>query len=244
MGRIHQNGKSLADLVRLELLDEIRRGKYLAGSRLPNEEKLAAELGVSRNTLREALRVLESEGIVEKKQGLGTFVHGESGPKVKPGLEVLFRVSDAILQLGMTPGTTDMEFRISAADTWEAEKLGVKAGTEVSHLRRVRTADGVPAVYCIDVFAPKVGHIGREELKQSVFSYLEELKGIHIAYASADIRPIVAGKELAGKLAVSAASPLLLMDQVHFDKQDEPILYSRLFFRSDFFVFHVVRRRE
>jgi len=57
MGRIHQSGKSLSDLVRLELLDEIRRGKYLTDSRLPNEATLAQELGVSRNTLREALRV-------------------------------------------------------------------------------------------------------------------------------------------------------------------------------------------
>lgn len=243
MGRIHQSGKSLSDLVRLELLDEIRRGKYLVGSRLPNEEKLAEELGVSRNTLREALRVLESDGVVEKKQGLGTFVRGESSPKVKPGLEVLFRVTDAILELGLTPGTSEVEFKISSADAREAEKLGVVEGAPVSHMRRVRTADGVPAVYCIDVFSPRVGDLHPEQLKSSIFAYLEEVKGIRIAYASTDIRPIVAGKELAGKLMVSAASPLLLMDQVHFDQSDNPILYSRLFFRSDYFVFHVVRSR-
>lgn len=243
MGRIQQSGKSLSDLVRLELLDEIRRGKYLVGSKLPNEEKLAGELGVSRNTLREALRVLESEGVVEKKQGLGTFVRGESGPKVKPGIEKLFRVTDAILELGLTPGTSELDFNISPADAWEAEKLGINEGTAVSHLRRVRTADGTPAVYCMDVFSPKVGDLTLEHLRPSVFSYLEEVKGIHIAYAATDIRSIVAGKELAGKLNVSAASPLLLLDQVHYDKLNQPILYSRLFFRSDFFVFHVIRAR-
>lgn len=68
MGRIQQSGKSLSDLVRLELLDEIRRGKYLVNSRLPNEEQLAKEMGVSRNTLREALRVLEASGVVEKNK--------------------------------------------------------------------------------------------------------------------------------------------------------------------------------
>ncbi|CAA7600710.1 Chorismate pyruvate-lyase/UbiC transcription regulator-associated domain protein [Acididesulfobacillus acetoxydans] len=49
--------------------------------------------------------------------------------------------------------------------------------------------------------------------------------------------------ELAGKLGVSAASPLLLLDQIHFDDRNLPILYSRLFFRPDYFVFHVVRKR-
>ena len=243
MGRIHQRGKSLSDLVRLELLDEIRRGKYLIDSRLPNEETLAQELGVSRNTLREALRVLESVGVVEKKHGLGTFVRGESCPKGKPGLEVLFRVTDAILELGLTPGTSSIEYESSSADSRVAEKLGISIGTTVHQLRRVRTADGVPAIYCIDMFSPLVGDLDVEEIKSSVFSYLEEVKGIRIAYASTDIRPIVAGKELAAKLEITAASPLLLLDEVHFDQSDNPIFYSRLFFRSDYFVFHVVRTR-
>ena len=243
MGRIHQSGKSLSDLVRLELLDEIRRGKYLIDSRLPNEENLAKELGVSRNTLREALRVLEANGIVEKKQGLGTYVRGESTPKVKPGLEVLFRVTDAILELGMVPGTSEIELTSSFADARVAQKLGVSEGTPVSQSRRVRTADGVPAVYCIDMFPPSVGELDVERLKSSIFTYLEEVKEIRIAYASTDIRPIVAGKELAEKLSVSAASPLFLLDEVHFDKANNPIFYSRLFFRSDFFVFHIVRSR-
>ncbi|WP_407308667.1 GntR family transcriptional regulator [Desulfosporosinus sp. SB140] len=243
MGRIHQSGKSLSDLVRLELLDEIRRGKYLVNSRLPNEEQLAKELGVSRNTLREALRVLESNGVVEKKQGLGTFVRGESSPKAKPGLEVLFRVTDAILELGSSPGTSEATFETASADARVAEKLGVDIGTLVNHMRRVRTADGIPVVYCIDMFSPMIGDLEVEKMKSSVFSYLEEVKGIRISYASTDIRPIVAGKELADKLLVSAASPLLLLDEVHFDKSDQPILYSRLFFRSDYFVFHVLRSR-
>jgi GntR family transcriptional regulator len=243
MGRIQQSGKSLSDLVRLELMDEIRRGKYLVNSRLPNEEQLAKEMGVSRNTLREALRVLEANGVVEKKQGLGTFVRGEPSPKVKPGLEVLFRVTDAILELGSIPGTSETTISTSLADARVAEKLGVEAGTIVNQLCRVRTADGIPVVYCIDMFSPVVGDLEVEKMKSSVFAYLEEVKKIRISYASTDIRPIVAGKELADKLSVSAASPLLLLDEVHFDKLEQPIFYSRLFFRSDYFVFHVLRSR-
>ena len=143
----------------------------------------------------------------------------------------------------MIPGTSGIEFESTTADSRVAEKLGISTGTLVNQLRRVRTADGVPAIYCIDMFSPRVGDLDVEKIKSSIFSYLEELKGIRITYASTDIRPIVAGKELADKLEVTTASPLLLLDEVHFDKFDNPIFYSRLFFRSDYFVFHVVRSR-
>ncbi|KLU60141.1 HTH-type transcriptional repressor YvoA [Peptococcaceae bacterium CEB3] len=243
MGKIHQNVRSLADLARLELLDEIRREKYLVGSRLPNEGKLAEEMGVSRNTLREALRVMAAQGIVEKRQGLGTFVRAESMPNAKPGLEVLFRVTDAITALGMSPGTSEIELETGPINPMEAERLRIQSPTVINRVRRVRTADEVPVVYCLDVFSPTVGTLVESELRASIFVYLEEKKNIHISYASTDIRPTIAGQELAGKLGVSAASPLLLLDQIHFDDRNLPILYSRLFFRPDYFVFHVVRKR-
>lgn len=143
--------------------------------------------------------------------------------------------------MGSTPGTSEAAFEMSTADARVAEKLGIEVGTSVYHLRRVRTADGIPVVYCIDTFPAVIGELEVEKMRSSVFAYLEEVKGVRISYASTDLRPIVAGKELADKLSVSAASPLLLLDEVHFDKLDQPIFYSRLFFRSDYFVFHLLR---
>src|SRR5258706_7274408 len=90
--------------VRDELTQRISRGLLPAGSRLPSEPALASELGVSRATLREALRALETEGVVRRMWGSGTFV--ADGRRVANSLDVNFGVTDAIRAAGMEPGIT------------------------------------------------------------------------------------------------------------------------------------------
>src|SRR6266850_8605579 len=88
--------------VRNELTDRIDRGVLAAGTRLPSEPALALELGVSRATLREALRALESEGLVRRMWGAGTFV--ADGRRVTNSLDANFGVTDAIRAAGMRAG--------------------------------------------------------------------------------------------------------------------------------------------
>ena len=64
-----------------------RRGEYPPGSRLPSERQLAEQLDVSRPTVREALRILEEEGQITRRVGIGTFV--SEVPRVEAGLETL-----------------------------------------------------------------------------------------------------------------------------------------------------------
>src|SRR5947207_4976974 len=89
--------------VRDELTVRIDRGLLTAGTRLPSEPALATELGVSRATLREALRTLEGEGLVRRMWGSGTYV--AQGPRVANSLDVNFGVTDAIRAAGMQAGT-------------------------------------------------------------------------------------------------------------------------------------------
>src|SRR5207245_7729752 len=91
--------------VRQKLTQRIDSGMLAAGSRLPSEPALASELGVSRATLREALRALESEGLVRRMWGSGTFVADRR--RVVNSLDVNFGVTDAIRAAGMEPGITE-----------------------------------------------------------------------------------------------------------------------------------------
>src|SRR3989442_1107308 len=91
-----------SDQVRGELTHRIDGGALAAGSRLPSEPALATELGVSRATLREALRALESEGLVRRMWGAGTFV--ADGRRVTNSLDANFGVTDAIRAAGMQAG--------------------------------------------------------------------------------------------------------------------------------------------
>src|SRR5699024_12579823 len=91
----------------LQVIDQIKRdienGKYKTKQKLPSEFQLSKELGVSRATLHEALRILEEENIVTRKHGVGTFVNPK--PIFSQGLEQLNSESYMIEQCGHVRGS-------------------------------------------------------------------------------------------------------------------------------------------
>src|SRR5919108_4439174 len=121
-----------------ELRQRIDQGKLPAGARLPSEPDLAAELGVSRATLREALRALEDEGLLRRRQGSGTFVADH--PRMANSLDVNFGVTEAIRAAGMTPGIARARHWVEPAAAGEAALLELEPGQDVLVIERVRTA--------------------------------------------------------------------------------------------------------
>src|SRR6266545_5368305 len=107
----------------------ITRGRVRPGSQLPPEPQLAGELGVSRPTLREALRSLEDEGVVTRSRGSGTFLSHR--PRVRNNLDVNFGVSDAIRQAGMKPGARAAVTSIERPPSDERERLALGSAEQV-----------------------------------------------------------------------------------------------------------------
>ena len=133
---------SRPNTTREDLLAWIATGKVPPGGQLPPEPQLAGELGVSRPTLREALRSLEDEGVVTRSRGSGTFLSHR--PRVRNNLDVNFGVSDAIRQAGMKPGSRAAVTSIERAPAEERERLALGSAEQVIVVERVRTADGRP----------------------------------------------------------------------------------------------------
>src|SRR3954463_5859269 len=121
--------------VREELTHRIDSGALAAGSRLPSEPVLATELGVSRATLREALRALESDGLVRRMWGAGTFV--ADGRRVTNSLDANFGVTDAIRAAGMEAGIAHAQHSMEPATVSEAERLVLDPGSDVLVVERV-----------------------------------------------------------------------------------------------------------
>src|SRR5919107_5572357 len=132
-----------------ELRAGIDRGEFPAGARLPSEPDLAAELQVSRATLREALRAMESEGLLRRRQGSGTFVADH--PRMANSLDVNFGVTDAIRAAGMTAGIAQARHWVEPAPAGEAALLELEPGQDVLVIERVRTAGGKPVVLSRDL---------------------------------------------------------------------------------------------
>ena len=134
----------LADLVRSELKQLIVSGKAPVGSRLPSEADLCDQYNVSRITLREAVQGLVQEGYVVRRQGSGTYVTRR--PALHNSLDTNFSYTEYLAHAGIRAGKKVLSARMVEASADTAEALGLDEGDRVAEVRRLRTADGSPAV--------------------------------------------------------------------------------------------------
>src|SRR5215212_5526191 len=142
--------KTLTEVAQQELRQAITDGTFRPGSQLPTEAELCEMLGVSRTVVREALRVLEDDGLVTRRHGVGTFVR--NNPILK-NLNFNFGITEMIESAGLKPGTSHLVLQKETADVEKAEQLRVPLGTPLLTVERIRTANGRPVVYSLDTLA-------------------------------------------------------------------------------------------
>ncbi|WP_374721829.1 GntR family transcriptional regulator [Peribacillus tepidiphilus] len=229
----------------LQVIDKIKQdiegGIYGERERLPSEFELAKQLGVSRATLREALRILEEENVIIRRHGVGTFVNAK--PLFTSGIEQLNSVTNMINLAGMKPGTIFLSTSISFPTEEDIKKFGCKEEEELIVMERVRTANEEPVVYCLDKILKKNLPPNFSYKEESIFEVLESHSSIKVTYAVAQIEPIGYHEKISPILECDPETALLVLKQMHFDEEDRPILYSINYFKSDKFSFHVVRKR-
>jgi GntR family transcriptional regulator len=224
------------------LKEDIEKGIFKEKEKLPSEFELAKTLGVSRATLREALRLLEEENVIIRRHGVGTFVN--SKPVFTSGIEQLTSISDMIHSVGMEPGTNYLSSIIKPPSEDDIKQFLCNQDQAIITIERVRTANGEPVVYCIDKvpenYLPK-NFLTREE--GSIFSALEESREIRVSHAVTFIDPVGYHEIASPILNSEPGTSLLLLIQLHYDDNDRVVLYSKNYFRADKFSFHVVRKR-
>lgn len=239
------NHKPLYLQTKDELSKTIANKRYKYGERLPSELELAAMFGVSRSTIREAIKSLAQEGLVTIKHGLGTFVTS-SKPDIKSNIAELHSITKIITQHGWSPGTVNALMREEEATEELMERLQMKPGDKIIHIERVRTADGRPVFFTIQK-AIKNG-MGNKllgwDMEGSINEFLEKKCGIEISYTVAEILPIKNPAKITGKMGISEKTPILLMDQIQYDNVNRPLFRSFDYYRTDIFHFNLIRKRR
>jgi len=215
----------LADLVRAELGRAIINGEFPLGSKLPNEDQLCERFEVSRITLREAVQGLIQDGYVVRRQGSGTYVTRR--PSLQNSLDTNFSYTEYLKSTGIKTSKKLISAHTVPADDETAQALSVERNTPLFEVRRVRTADGRPAIYSIDYLPADIVDPTADaaSLRGSLYKLLAA-HGHVVDHGEAIIAPAVADEELAELLNLAKGTLLQHLEQVDYDAQGRPVLLS------------------
>jgi GntR family transcriptional regulator len=213
-----------------------------AGSRLVSEPELAKQLGVSRATLREAMRTFETQGLIRRRQGAGTFVVGQV-PIMDAGLEVLESIDTMARRLNLAITVSDLEIERVDADEKQAKELGVAVGSCITRVRRVMRADTRPVAYLVDNLPEDVLKVDDlpKEFDGSVLDFMRE-RGDDLRISRAAISATNATAEVAKALEIQRGDVLLKFVSQIYATEGKILDYTFSYFIPGYFNFHVVRR--
>jgi GntR family transcriptional regulator len=231
--------------VRLQIeLDRLIR-ETKPGERLLSEPLLAKELGVSRATLREGMRTFEAQGRIRRRQGVGTFVVGETRV-IESGLEVLESIERLAGRIDLKVSMGALEVSEINAENDVAQQLDVPPGTTLVRVSRVIHTDNRPIAYLVDILPPDI--LTSKELAEgftgSVLDFLQRRNFPRLEQSFTDIRAVAAPSVIAKMLEIQRDDVLLLFTARLFDDQTRVIDYSLSYFLPGYFRFHVIRRLD
>ena len=215
-----------------------------AGERLSAEPELARRLGVSRATLREAMRAFEGQGLIRRRQGVGTFVVGQS-QVMETGLEVLESIETMAAKIGLEVSLGDLRISEIFAEEDQAAQLQVEPGVPLVKVSRVILAAGRPVAYLIDVLPVDVlpvSELEHEQFTGSVLDLLLRRGSPELTNSVAQIHAVAASIEAAHALEIQRGDVLLMFSARLYANTKRVVDLSSSYFLPGYFKFHVVRR--
>lgn len=223
---------SLSRSLAATLEREIATGRWPTGSKLPTERELATRMGVSRQTVREALEELERASLIVRRQGSGTYV---AERRLEQSLLGHFSIVDALRASGAVVDTTVLSQTLTTAPPTVAESLAIERDAPVLELERLRRVDGEPLMV-ESTWLPAQLLEGVEETDFSatgLYELLRERYGIVLVRAVESFEPVVLHADEAAALGVAAGEPALMLLRTTFDAEERPVEYARALLRAD-----------
>jgi GntR family transcriptional regulator len=236
-----KNGISTSQRLHEEL------GKVIAetppGERLLTEPELAKQLSVSRATLREAMRTFETQGLIYRHQGSGTFVIHPS-QTIDTGLEVLESIETLSKRIGLEVAMGELHIEHIPADEEYSKALSVNSDDPLLAISRVIQAEGRPVAYLIDVIPEEM--LSTEELESGFTGSMLDLllkKGTPVLASSrCEINAVQAKTDVAKALRIQRGDVLLRFIAYLYSANGRVVDYSYSYFLPGYFNFHVIRR--
>lgn len=193
--------------------EQVHAREWDRGMRIPSEHALMKTYGLSRGTVRRAIEVLVTEGMLVQQHGRGTFV-AEPGVCHAAGDKPL-SFAEGLLMQGMRFKTHVIDKRVLGAPADVAVELGIETGDAVMFMRRVRTVKKVPVI-CQESWTNMMACEGIDDTdfeKESLFDAVERTSGRRISHSRMRYQAMLAGREHGALLDCEEMAPVLLLEQ-------------------------------
>ncbi|MGC1243888.1 MAG: GntR family transcriptional regulator [Chryseosolibacter sp.] len=216
------------------------RAEYQAGKLLPNEVHLSRQLGISRNTLRQATNKLVHEGLLLRKKGVGTVVSKPVDSKAKNWMSF----SQEMKSKGVEIKNYSIAMSWVVAPGEVAKFFGLKKKVKILKMERVRGDKKNQFVYFISYFNPKIGLTGEEDFNRPLYEILEQDFSVIAKVSKEEITAIAADAVMAGHLNIHKGDPILKRKRFVYDPGRRPIEYNIGYYKSDSIVYTVESERD
>jgi GntR family transcriptional regulator len=228
--------------IELRLREAIEQGRYRSGDRLPTEGELQQSYGVSRVTVRTALRRLEEDGLISTQRGRGTFVTTQAHPEdqIERHASLLLSFEEDLQRQAGPPRVDVLAIEHGPAPQRIAAVLGVQSDEEVTRVRRLGWVGDAPLWLESRYFHPSVGDaLAERDLESaSVTALLETVAGQHVTSSRLRISAAAATSDQAKLLGLHAGDPVLINEfAVYADGR--AVEAARAIFRADRYAFAV-----
>lgn len=225
----------------LILRELLQSGEFVQGDQFLTERQIADRFQVSRPTANKVLAGMVSEGLLEFRKGVGTFV---SASRLNYDIQSLVSFTEKAKEAGKSPATRVLEFRRIKTSEVEAEialRLQVDLNRELFAIARLRLADGVPVILeqrwvPTDIFPG----LTRQELRGSFYALCRDKYGLHIEESDQTIRAVKLRGHEAKVLEAGKGSPAFLVSAAGYSGSTAA-WWERTLYRGDMYEFHRAR---
>lgn len=230
--------RQIADAIR----QQIENGELKPGDALPTESALQSQFEVSRVTVRQALKQLTEQQIIESIQGSGSYVKEE---KVNYDIYQLTSFYEKLADRDVETHSEVLVFEVTKADELLTQRLQLAADDRVWHVKRVRFIKQKP-VTLEETWMPLAlfPDLTWEVMENSKYHFIENVKKMVIDRSEQEIIPVMPSEEVVKALGIDANKPILEKVSCGYLKDGRVFEFSRNFFKSDDYKFTLVARRK
>ncbi|RWZ58780.1 GntR family transcriptional regulator [Halobacillus fulvus] len=218
-----------------KIKQEIENGHWQAGEAIPTELHLSEQYGASRVTVRQAIKVLVNEGLLEKVQGSGTYVKEQ---KIEHNIFELVSFTEEMRSLNKEPVNRVLDFQLIEPTDHVRRMLRLSEGEKVFYVRRQRVVDDIPYVL-EDTYLPVslFPNLSYGIMTGSKYDYIEKEVGMKIKDSFQEVIPILPDQNIAEALTVEEGTPILKIQSYSVFEDGTVFEYSENHFKSDEYKF-------